>query len=253
MRVLRAISLPKEADYASSNEDFFLADPGGRIASMSDGASESFDSRNWARCLCQTFNERFLDSGDAIPSDDEIHEMVSTARDRFLELFSSRDLSWSQQVAFDRGNFASLIGVIESDDQVTMVGIGDSIAIWQETSGRLQSHPIPIDQPDSFKRHPVLLSSDARGDEDVFHRQRRRWSVIQVSKSNLLGARLYLMTDALGHQIVSTAHAGHWDLAEKSLCQSETDFRYWVTQQRLSHRMRVDDTTLAVLSFKEPR
>ena len=248
MRVLRSISLPKEADYAASNDDVFFAAPGGLAVAMSDGASESYDSRGWGRMLCETFNAQFECGGDQPLEDDAVRTMVVTARRRFLASFEDKPLSWSQQASFDRGNFASLLGLYEGPSLLTLLAIGDSIAVWRETGGAIRSHALT--DPEEFKRHPVLLSSDARGDAVVFERERARWSAIQIPKAKVAGGRIYLMTDAIGAVITSAIQAGRWPEAERQLCQSELDFKYWVSQQRMARVMRPDDTTLAVITTR---
>jgi hypothetical protein len=51
MRVEFAASVAKEADAEELNEDCCLFSLDGSVAALSDGASESFDSRTWAAIL----------------------------------------------------------------------------------------------------------------------------------------------------------------------------------------------------------
>jgi hypothetical protein len=55
MRVKQVLTVPKEIDYPESNEDFFNVQDNGISCALSDGASESYDSKTWAKILCQTF------------------------------------------------------------------------------------------------------------------------------------------------------------------------------------------------------
>jgi len=57
MNVLFAEQVPKELASPDFNEDFFSVDIGKRRFALSDGASESFDSKTWAQLLTNRFIE----------------------------------------------------------------------------------------------------------------------------------------------------------------------------------------------------
>lgn len=247
MRVVRSLTFPKEPDYPDANDDFFFWTTEGIACAMSDGASESFDSRTWGRLLCQVFTQTFSQAPTPALNDAALRSILAQARKLFLGIVAQRKLSWSQQAAFDRGNFSSILGIVDTGAEVLILGIGDTVALWKDPRGRIQSHVLQT--PDEFKKHPVLLSSDARGDSVVFERERSRWSVKRLPKSEVLGQRMFLMTDALGCYALELALAGEWLQCEKALNLPEVDFRYWITQSRLQGKMRKDDTTLAVLDL----
>jgi hypothetical protein len=248
MRVLRSLTFPKEPDYPDANDDFFFWTTEGIACAMSDGASESFDSRTWGRLLCQVFTQTFSQAPTPALNDATIRSILAQARKMFLAVVAQRKLSWSQQAAFDRGNFASILGLVDAGPEVLILGIGDTVALWRDPKGRVQSHVLQT--PDEFKKHPVLLSSDARGDSVVFERERSRWSIRRLAKSDVLSQRIFLMTDALGCYALELALGGEWQQCETAFQLPEDDFRYWVTQSRLQGKMRKDDTTLAVLDLK---
>ena len=55
MNIKRVVSIPKELDYPELNEDYFTHRIDGLACAISDGASESYDSKNWSKILCETF------------------------------------------------------------------------------------------------------------------------------------------------------------------------------------------------------
>ncbi|MFM1880513.1 MAG: hypothetical protein RLZZ344_747 [Pseudomonadota bacterium] len=247
MRILRSLTISKEPDYPESNEDVFFWTATGSACAMSDGASESFDSRTWGRLLCEIFTQTFC-SPPAPPLDDKsLREIIVQSRQRFLRKIAQRRLSWSQQAAFDRGNFASLLGVIERDDRVEVLAIGDSVALWKDPTGRIHSHV--LQDTASFKKNPVLLSSDARGDAVVFQQERHRWSVRSVAKAEIAQSRLFLMTDALGCFAIEHALNGRWAEIEQAFALPDRDFSFWINTSRLSGALRKDDTTLAIVEL----
>jgi hypothetical protein len=91
MKVLFAGQVPKEPSFPDAIEDAYkLAPDDGRIA-VSDGASESFDSKTWANLLAERFvqhpqlSQRWLD--DAISD--------------YLSEFDQPKMSWSKQASFE--------------------------------------------------------------------------------------------------------------------------------------------------------
>jgi hypothetical protein len=247
MRILRSLSISKEPDYPESNEDFFFWTSAGRACAMSDGASESFDSKTWARLLCESFTQTFSVPPPPDLNDRSIRSVLADARRRYMAGLTHRVLTWSQQAALHRGNFASLLGVVEGTQQVYLVAIGDTVALWQDTDGKVHSHV--LQEPAAFEKNPVLLSSDARGDAMVFEHERHRWSVLCLEKARIQGTQLFLMTDALGCYAIGRALAGQWTEIEQAFSLPDRDFAFWVSKARLNGWMRRDDTTLAIVAF----
>lgn len=109
-------TVAKEITEASSNEDASDYDCQKNIFALSDGASESYNSKNWARILV---NE-FVDS----PNLSEkwlihcIHQYIAK-----LDLSS---LTESQYIAFSKGSFATLIGVQRQNNKINILNVGDS-------------------------------------------------------------------------------------------------------------------------------
>src|SRR5690242_19769978 len=94
-------SFPKTQDYPDANEDCFVITDDQLCIALCDGASESFDSKTWARSLA----DRFV----ANPLVDT--NWVQEAVDSYRSQYDWNALSWSKQAAFDRGSFATLLGV----------------------------------------------------------------------------------------------------------------------------------------------
>jgi len=247
MRILRSLTISKEPDYPESNEDSFFWTATGTACAMSDGASESFDSRTWGRLLCEVFTQTFSAADGPLLNEQSLRTVIAESRRRFIRKTAQRSLSWSQQAAFDRGNFASLLGVIEKKSEVELIAIGDSVALWKDLSGRIHSHV--LQDPASFKKNPVLLSSDARGDAVVFEQERHRWSVRPVAKTEIAQSRLFLMTDALGCYAIERALQGQWAEIEQAFALPDREFSFWISKARLNGSLRKDDTTLAIVDL----
>jgi len=113
---------------------------------VSDGASVSFDSAAWSRILARRYAQH--------PCFDDT--WVAAAIAAYAELHDRDSLPWMQQAAFDRGSFASLLGVTDRGDrQVAILAIGDSLAVLCDGDRVVAS--FPYEAPEQFDANPQLL------------------------------------------------------------------------------------------------
>src|SRR5689334_10979412 len=83
------------------NEDARSISPRRGVSALSDGASVSFDSAAWAKILVRRYAQN--------PQFDR--QWLRGAINEFAKLYDRESLPWMQQASFDRGSFASLLGV----------------------------------------------------------------------------------------------------------------------------------------------
>lgn len=245
MRLEQAFRLSKEPDYPEANEDVFAFDAQGAAAALSDGASESFDSQSWGRLLCESFITR-RQRLSVDPPETFAQSLLADSRAAFNQQIASRQLSWSQQAALSRGNFASLIGVADGADEILLLAIGDSIALWQDAQGAIQTWILKT--PEEFQRNPVLLGSDPRSDLVLLNRERSRWGLCRVKKSNILHGRLWLMTDAIAAWVMRLTQSQQTAEVTELLQSNTGTLEAWVRQKRYHKELRIDDTTLLTLT-----
>ena len=158
-------------------------------------------------------------------------------------------MSWSQQAAFERGSFSTLLGV-DCDAihrAVDVLAIGDCIALLVDGGRFVEAWP--FENPDRFRERPTLLATLVP--HNTFVSETGFWSA--SVKTFHLDAyrqpRLYCMTDALGEWALKHAIKGTDGLARLASLATEEDLRSLVVEEREAKRMRVDDSTLIVLSF----
>src|SRR3954468_1184672 len=97
MRTLYAGSVAKYIDSPDDNEDCFIVGEDGRCIVVCDGASESYDAAKWAKLVCAHFHaEPFSPAG------------VAAAVAAYDNASDRAALSWSRQMAFERGSFSTL-------------------------------------------------------------------------------------------------------------------------------------------------
>jgi hypothetical protein len=234
MRVVFSGQVPKDLSYAEGIEDSYdIRAAEGRVA-LSDGASESFDSRTWAHIITTKFVE------SPIMGALWLEKCVQL----YAEQYDFQTLSWSKQASFSRGSFATLLGIECFADQKTVgvLAIGDSICAILE-NGNLAA-TFPYDRHEQFQQRPEILStlSSHNGfvNEPDFYMKHFKVFPISIDiKTSIL-----CMTDALGEWALRGHADGEprWSLLMSLVNISELE--ELVLRERSAKRMRVDDVTL---------
>ena len=213
------------------NEDAWQLSKKG-VAALSDGASVSFDSANWSRILvrryarCPHFDRAWL--ANAIAD--------------YVKLYDRENLPWMHQAAFDRGSFASLLGVTHyGEGLVQVLAIGDSIALLCDDNRIVGS--FPYDSSHQFDQRPQLLSTNPAENAFLADRDPTRdlcdWNLQKFNHPALL-----CMTDALGHWVLEHRDEEPSPIETLRAISSPAAFKRFVREERASGRMRRDDTTL---------
>lgn len=239
MKVLFAGQVPKDSSFPDANEDSFaLASDIGRIA-VSDGASESFDSKTWAHLLTARFVQHPALSAS----------WLADAVADYLVQFDLAQMSWSKQAAFDRGSFATLLGVEEFTDHgtVDILGVGDSLAVLLDGGSFIDS--FPYGRAEEFQQRPELFCTNAAlntffSSPDFFSRHHKTWCIKGRTAPVVL-----CMTDALGEWALRHAQEGRPVWQVLAGIEGVSDLEALVTEERRTRSMRIDDTTLVRLSF----
>lgn len=232
LKILFSGTVAKHTDAPGDNEDsLHIALDAGKIA-LADGASESFDAKNWAKLLVeQVIHQRISD------------DLLSACSQEYEKLHDPNTLSWSKAAAFERGSFSTLLVAEESPHKksINVTAIGDSLAVWGDGKQMLDS--VPYLYSDQFNEKPILLSTrlEINPSLDGEAVQRVTWNY-EIEPRYLL-----CMTDALGEWFLSKVEAGD-TMAFQQLCNlpdGET-FLQLIESERNAGRMRRDDATLVV-------
>jgi hypothetical protein len=230
---------PKDLHEPSSNEDqFCFSDDGLRFA-LCDGASESYNSQLWAKIICR----KFAAGPNFGP------EWLSDALVEYISAHDFPAMSWSQQSAYERGSFSTLLG-IDFDPihrAVDVLAVGDCLALLVDEDRFIDAWPIT--DPERFKDHPTLLATLSRHNDFIAATGFCEKSVKTIHLSEYANPRLYCMTDALGEWALRHALASTDGLGRLSALTTEQELCELVVEERSAKRMRVDDSTLIILSF----
>ncbi len=235
MKPTFSATYPKDDSAPETNEDYLFCDRLRDVYCMSDGASESYDSKSWARVLV----EKYIRSTRVNPS------WLLKAIETYRASVSYDELSWSQQAAFERGSFATLLGVqlIGRGRYIRVTSVGDSLCVLCD--GDRFNRSYRYSRPDEFAARPQLFASDIRLNQTTLsslkaNQLQRTWSTVDLTRPALL-----LMTDALGEWVLRDRNHRCRRLLG---LRREFQFVNLVRSERSANRLRTDDTTLLVLN-----
>lgn len=239
----RVYSVPKVPDEAELNEDAWDQNVEWQRLALSDGASESFDSRSWAQLLVKVAVATPLERDDALTS------IVTRAVEEYASLYDPSELSWSRRLAYERGSFATLLAcqLHESRRTLELICVGDSI-------GLLLSEQCVVDSfayqtLAQFAERPLLLCTQSDLNAEVLATD---FTAIRKTIDLDLGSisRVLLMTDALGAWALQRMEEGcHDEVLALADFEDHEAFSDFVAAERYAGRLRVDDTTLAVIEL----
>ena len=233
LRVELAASVPKDSERPELNEDTWAHEPGLTCFALSDGASESYDSKRWARLLV----EKYAADPHFLPS------WADAAVNDYKSSVDFDALSWSQQSAFERGSFATLLGLQLADNrrEIEVLAVGDSLACHIRSGALLASYPYTT--PEEFDTRPALLSTIRSGntflqDPEFFAQHTSKTWVVEP------GDVVLMVTDAIGQWLLRELSRDPSSLATLAGIGSEAELAELTSRMRIEHRMRVDDTTV---------
>lgn len=225
------LTVPK--DEAFPNEDCCQRSDRLGVFALSDGAAISYDSALWSKILSRTYcRHRSLDQA-------WLHDCIAA----FNAKHDRDSLSWAQQAAFDRGSFASLLGLVidRAAAEVRLCAAGDTAAFLCDGDRVLWS--CPYSKPEEFDSNPTLVSTNfdlnSFDESGSLECRREIWSV-----TGLVSPILLCMTDALGKWFLESKNRGDNPVERLRSVASRASFKAFVLSERSSGRMKRDDSTL---------
>ena len=234
-----AASCPKDINEPEANEDQFAFSDDMRRLGLCDGASESYDSRLWARML----SRKFADDPKFGP------DWVQGAVLQYSAAHDFEALSWSRQLAFERGSFSTLLGIDHDPVHraVDVLAVGDCVALLVDGHRLIAAWPFA--DPERFKEHPTLLAT--LPEHNGFLVETGFWSrsVGTYQLDRYESPQLYCLTDAIGEWALRQSLNGGDGLRRLASLTNQDDLQDLVTEERAAKRLRVDDSTLVILSF----
>lgn len=237
LRVVFAGSVAKERAPDAVNEDSFAYCEEQQRFCISDGAGQSYAPALWSGILAGSW----ISHMGAIGSVDRLARAIRC----FDDECDPASLGWSRSAAFNRGTFATVLGVRLHNDSLRAVAIGDSLAAIIPPDGSATT--FPYTEPEEFDRAPDLLSTLPTAN-NVFtlraiRNRCRAWRL-------RAGTRVFLMTDALGRWLLSR-RASRDSCDELAAIRTADDLQAFIDVQRTCGGLKLDDVTLVHLLVED--
>jgi hypothetical protein len=238
-------SVPKPGHRPDQNQDAFAGEEkDGRLRlCMSDGVTEeSFDSRGWARALCDGFLERPAGGMGSKWLNDRLQELATAfagkVEARVAAADTTKAYSWLAKPRAEMGSKATLLGV-----EVGPIGSKRS-AYWRAFAVG-DTNLFVVRDGKMLRAWPLESSRDFDIRADVASTKSAERTQWRTDGKGWVreGDRLYLMTDALAQYVLRREEAG--DPVWRSLEElgGESAFARFVERAR-ADGMTGDDTTL---------
>lgn len=235
VRVHRKFSISK-ADGVPNEDSVRHSDRMG-VYAVSDGASISYDSLSWSSILATRYVKEPVIT----------KEWLQACAADFNRLHDRDTLPWMKQAAFDRGSFASLLGVRHDIGRnvLQIDAVGDSLAVL--CNGTQVVSTFPYGLAEQFNQSPLLLSSNPFANPFLTDKGLGEELSLSWDLSGLTNPILLCMTDALGHWLLSRASEMQSAVTTLLDIRKKRQFSRFVIEERKAHRLRRDDTTLLAL------
>jgi hypothetical protein len=204
------------------------------ICALSDGASVSFDSGPWAEIL----SRRFVESPNIS------QEWIKAAIEEYRSAYDRENMSWAYQAAYDRGSFATLLGIISMPNGrgLRVFAYGDTLLALIENGQLVRT--IPYIRADEFDRSPNLISTSLIEnhalDDDAISES---WHDLAIAMPD--APTLLLMTDAIGRWLLDEPEPSR--VGRLLNIHEPEAFATFIASERAQGRMRRDDSTLVVV------
>lgn len=222
------------------NEDFYCVDEENLRFVLSDGASVSYDPATWAAMLCEKY---VSDPRVDLRWIDEAVKSYSLSADR-------DSLPWMKQAAFDRGSFASLLGLSAdlNDEKIDVTAFGDSNVLIMKDG--LIVVAFPITNVDEFARAPDLLCTVASENtylsEDVIRASTYTFDLTSIVNEDQVA--ILMATDALSAWVMQRDTDDR--LRALFAVSSADQFAHLVHQSRGAAGLKIDDTTMITIRIR---
>jgi len=234
-KVLKA-TISKDVAIEGSNEDSACLRLNASIprAAVFDGASESYAARKWSNLVAEEWGRRH----------DKDWGWIDRAQARYARNSNKSALSWAQEVASDRGSFATVCYVDIEGEWLNFCAVGDSCLFLIDGNEITFSYPYVSET--QFTSAPMAVSS--------------RLDNLKMNKDNLLMGLDRIRFRALGTKqiLLATDAVSCWLLANDQEiraarlvrllnCKTPVEFQQLVLEERANKNMHVDDSTVVLL------
>ena len=237
---LRQLLLPKLDHDASECEDAIAFDIHTARFAVSDGATEAFHARQWARNLA----ERWV-RNEATLTREEFRTWVAAEGRELHDSWNGLTLSWYSEEKARTGSFAAFAGVELDLKSGTpswkAIALGDTCLLHCRGVELLKS--LPLTRSESFNSAPVLVASNSALHETTMQ------SVVVDSGSCENGDVLLLASDAMAAWCLQRFENADFDPNFLS-GKDHIGLPRFFADERQAGRIRNDDVAIVRIEIK---
>lgn len=243
MKIIFQGSHPKDMNDEKANEDAFAFSEDNKYLVLCDGASESYNSKLWARLICDTFIE------DHNLTTDWLRSSIK----KYVLEHDFNNMSWSQLSAYQRGSFTTLSSffIDEINKNITIRLFGDSFIFFFGRKNGIYEY-IPTFHIPDFQSNPMLLSTQMNLNTEIDFDQNNINHCFNLSLENNYESIIAICaTDALADwfsRAMITIENNR--LIQIFRTMNDRKFKRLVNSCRKRGSLKVDDTTLIITEIK---
>jgi hypothetical protein len=230
-------TVAKDDGLAGTNEDRVLLLLREHRILLLDGASDSYAPRAWVKCLEDCWRR------EKACGTEKLAAAVRRARTQYVSRVPPPD-HWAQEVAYERGSFATLLDVRWAGATIRMVGVGDACAMAVGADGSLV-WSFPMENYADFTSVPHAVGSlptDTVREQELFASSLQEFTVSADAQF------LVLATDAVAAWLLADDLNLRQVRMQRLLAvASKAQFAALVQCERAAGTMRRDDSTVAVV------
>lgn len=240
--------LPKLGNTKDDYEDAFSPRCKGIIKgnsfslSLSDGATESAFSKEWAKLLTRNFaKEPFFEI-------DSLKERVQQIASRWKEIVTRKPLPWYAEAKVSEGAFATFLGVqyLSSNSGSDKMGFWKSIAVGDTCLFQIRNDKLtcsfPISESKEFGNVPELLSTNWE-----YNQRNNIWERVKFYEGNWEKGDIFICaTDAISKWFLYECEQGLTPWNDLLNITGET-FWTWIDYLRDNSQLRNDDVTVVII------
>lgn len=237
----RQLLLPKVGHEPAECEDAIAVDTQNCRFAVADGATEAFDSRNWAQRLAQSWVQN-----QPASTVEEFREWVAAEGRELQDAWNGLTLSWYSEEKARTGSFAALVGLeldLETDSPSwKAIALGDACLLHCRRGMLLKS--LPLCRSESFNSAPVLVASDSSMHETCMK------SVVIDSGSCESGDVLWLLSDGVASWYLERFEKEDFEPGDFFETKEEHELKQFFDEERLAGRMKNDDVAVIRIELK---
>jgi hypothetical protein len=236
----RQLLLPKLGHELSECEDAIAVDMQNYRFAVADGATEAFDSRNWAQRLAQHWVQH-----ESASTVEEFREWVAAEGRELRDSWNGLSLSWYSEEKARTGSFAALVGVeldLNTDaPSWKAIALGDACLLHCRGGALLRS--LPVSNSASFNSAPMLVASDP-----VFYKTSADSLVIDSGRCQNNDI-LFLVSDAAAAWYLERFEQN--DFPDVLRDNDEAEAAKFFENERCAGRIRNDDIAVIRLEIQQ--